>query len=150
MRSVTSLVAALSAGIALSALGQQAGGSADKAPETHAATMAELMVHLVHPASDAVFYVSSRTPETDAEWRELQRNALTVAESANLLLMPGRTRAGRWDVDARQMLAAGRAAFEAAKAKDVAGVEAVSDALYESCVGCHAAYRPQQGDPPPR
>ena len=47
------------------------------------------------------------------------------------------------------MLDAAWAAFKAAKAKDAAGVEAVSDQLYESCVSCHKAYRPDYGKPKP-
>ena len=112
-------------------------------------TMSELMVHIIYPTSDAVFYVSSRTPETDAQWAELQAKTLTLAESANLLMMPGRTRPGQWNRDSRQMLDAAWGAFKAAKAKDLAGVEAVSDQLYESCVGCHKAYRPDYGKPKP-
>jgi hypothetical protein len=114
-------------------------------------TMSELMVHLIYPTSDAVFYISSRTPATDAEWTDLQAKTLTLAESANLLMMPGRARdQGRWMVDARKMLDAGMAAFKAAKAKDVAGLEAVSDQLLESCTSCHRAYRKDYGRPPQR
>jgi hypothetical protein len=112
-------------------------------------TMSELMVHLIYPTSDAIFYVSSRVPESEAQWVELQAKALTLAESANLLMMPGRTRPGQWNRDSRQMLDAAWGAFKAAKAKDQAGVEAVSDALYESCVSCHKAYRPDYGKPKP-
>ena len=50
---------------------------------------------------------------------------------------------------ARQMLDAAWGAFKAAKAKDASGVEAVSDQLYESCVSCHKAYRPNYGKPKP-
>ena len=111
--------------------------------------MSELMVHIIYPTSDAVFYVSSRTPETEEQWKALQAETLTLAESANLLTMPGRTRPGRWNRDSRQMQDAAWAAFKAAKAKDVAGIEAVSDQLYESCVSCHKAYRPDYGKPKP-
>jgi hypothetical protein len=110
-------------------------------------TMSELMVHIIYPTSDAVFYVSSRTPETEEQWKDLQAKTLTLAESANLLMMPGRTRPGQWNRDSRQMLDAAWAAFKAATAKDLAGVEAVSDQLYESCVACHKAYRPDYGKP---
>jgi cytochrome c556 len=112
-------------------------------------TMSELMIHIIYPTSDAVFYISSRTPTTDAEWAALQANTLTLAESANLLMMPGRTRAGQWNADSRLMLDAAWGAFKAAKAKNVEGVEAVSDQLYESCVSCHKAYRPDYGKPKP-
>jgi cytochrome c556 len=124
--------------------------SANQSPSTaRVGTMSELMVHLIYPTSDAVFYISSRTPATDAEWGELQAKTLTLAESANLLMMPGRTRPGQWNKDARQMLDAAWAAFKAAKAKDPSGVEAVNDQLYESCVSCHKAYRPTYGKPKP-
>jgi hypothetical protein len=126
--------------------------AANQTPSTaRVGTMSELMVHLIYPTSDAVFYISSRTPTTDAEWGELQARTLTLAESANLLMMPGRMRPGQWNKDARQMLEAAWGAFKAAKAKDASGVEAVSDQLYESCVSCHKAYRPNYGKPkPPR
>jgi hypothetical protein len=112
-------------------------------------TMSELMIHIIYPTSDAVFYISSRTPTTDAEWTALQASTLTLAESANLLMMPGRTRAGQWNADSRLMLDAAWGAFKAAKAKNLEGVEAVSDRLYESCVSCHKAYRPDYGKPKP-
>ena len=108
------------------------------------------MVHLIYPTSDAVFYISSRTPATDAEWVELQAKTLTLAESANLLMMPGRARdQDRWMTDARLMLDAGWAAFKAAKAKDVPALEALSDQMLEACTTCHQHYRPGYGKPPP-
>ena len=51
--------------------------------------------------------------------------------------------------DARQMLDAAAAAFKAAKAKDVAALEALSDQLLESCTTCHKEYRPNYGKPKP-
>src|SRR5471030_2603884 len=44
-------------------------------------SMSELMVDVIYPASDAVFYISTRTPINDAEWTELQGKTLMVAES---------------------------------------------------------------------
>ncbi|MBA3270576.1 MAG: hypothetical protein H0T71_08675 [Acidobacteria bacterium] len=119
-------------------------------PTARVGTMSDLMVHLIYPTSDAVFYISSRTPTTDAEWGELQAKTLMLAESANLLMMPGRARdQGQWMKDSRLMLDAGWAAFKAAKAKDAAALEALSDQLYESCVTCHKNYRPDYGKPKP-
>ncbi len=120
-----------------------------------ASTMSELMVKIIYPASDAIFYITTRQPKTDAEWEDLQSQALAVAESANLLMMPGRARdQGRWMDDATLMLEAGRAAFRAAKAKDVAALDALNDQLYTSCTSCHQHYRPNYGrrpapEPPP-
>jgi len=108
--------------------------------------MSELMVDFIYPASDAVFYVSTRTPDTSEAWAALQGQTLMLAESANLLMMSWHARdEGQWMADALLMLEAGEAAYRAAKDRDLAGVEAVSDALYESCVTCHQHYRPDYG-----
>jgi lipocalin-like protein len=114
-----------------------------------ASTMSELMVKIIYPASDAIFYITTREPKSEAEWVELQGKALAVAESANLLMMPGRARdQDRWMRDARLMLDAGRAAFRAAKAKDLAALDALNDQLYTSCTTCHQHYRPNYGRRP--
>jgi hypothetical protein len=108
--------------------------------------MSELMVRMIYPTSDAVFYIETRTPTTEVEWGELQAKTLTLAESANLLMMPGRARdQGRWMDDAKLMLDAGQAAFRAARAKDTEALVAVNDALYQSCVQCHQHYRTNYG-----
>jgi hypothetical protein len=113
-------------------------------------TMSELMVHMIYPTSDAVFYITSRTPSTDAEWAELQAKTLTLAESANLLMMPSRARGrDQWLKDSKLLLDVGTAAFKAAKAKDLPALEALSDRLYESCVTCHQHFRPGYGKRPP-
>jgi hypothetical protein len=112
-------------------------------------SMSDLMVKMIYPTSDAIFYITTRTPTTEAEWGELQAKALTLAESANLLMMPGRARdQDRWVQDAKLMLDAGRAAYRAARAKDVTALEGLSDQLYESCTSCHQHYRPNYGRRP--
>src|SRR5260370_20433587 len=96
--------------------------------------MRGVMVKIIYPASDAIFYITTREPTSEAEWGELQGKALAVAESANLLMMPGRARdQDRWMADAKLMLDAGRAAFRAARAKDVAAVGAGDAQPYHSC-----------------
>jgi hypothetical protein len=119
-------------------------------------TMSELMVKIIYPTSDAVFYISTRTPTTEAGWVELQGKTLMLAESGNLLTMPGYVRdEAQWRADARLMRDAGAAAYRAAMQKDVAALEAVSDELYTSCTTCHMHYRPNYGrraapTPPPQ
>jgi hypothetical protein len=106
-------------------------------------------VKVIYPASDAIFYITTRQPTSDAEWGDLQGKALMVAESANLLMMPGRARdEDRWMQDAKLMLDVGRAAYRAARAKDLAALEALNDQLYESCTSCHQHYRPNYGRRP--
>ena len=133
---------------AATALAQAA--SPGRPPTRNIGTMSDLMVKIIYPASDALFYIESRTPSTDAEWTALQGQALMVAESANLLMMPGRARDQKqWLADSKLMLDAGAAAYEAAKKKDVAGIAALSEQLMESCTSCHRHYRPNYGKPKP-
>jgi len=109
-------------------------------------TMSDLMVRIIYPTSDAVFYIATRTPTTDAEWHDLEAKTLMLAESGNLLMMPGYARDDkRWMDDAKLMLDAGTTAFKAAKKRDVEALEAVNDALYQSCVTCHTHYRRNYG-----
>jgi hypothetical protein len=126
-----------------------AGQGAPAAPPVRpapAGTTSELMVKIIYPASDAIFYVTTRTPSNDVEWNELQGKALMVAESGNLLMMPGYMRDDdRWMADARLLRDAGAAAFKAAKAKNVDALADLNDALYQSCVTCHMHYRPNYG-----
>lgn len=141
------ILAAFAAGQGAAQAPVKPGAATQAATTARVGTMSELMVHMIYPTSDAIFYIASRTPETGEQWGQLQARTLTLAESANLLMMPGRTRPGQWNKDARLMLDAAWGAFKAAKAKDAAGVEAVSDQLYESCVSCHKAYRKDYGKP---
>ena len=116
------------------------------APPRPVGTMRELMVHVIRPTSDAVFYITSRTPDTGEAWEVLQTQTLTLAESATLLMLPAHARGrAQWLADARLMGEAGRKAFAAAKAKDAAALEALNDELYQSCVTCHEHFRPGYG-----
>jgi hypothetical protein len=113
-------------------------------------TMSELMVHLIYPTSDAILYISSRTPTNEVEWNELRAKALTLAESANLLMMPSRVMqpAEQWMQDAQLMLDAGAAAYQAALDQDVPALEELNQQVYESCLVCHFHYRPDYGKSP--
>jgi hypothetical protein len=105
--------------------------------------VSELMVQIVYPYSDAVFYITTRSPENDTAWLELQAKTLALAESANLLMMPGRARdQDRWMKDAKLLLDVGTAAYRAAKRRDVEALTALNEELYTSCVTCHQDDRP--------
>jgi hypothetical protein len=124
--------------------------ASSRPPTRNVGTMSDLMVKIIYPASDALFYIESRTPKTDSEWTALEGQALMVAESANLLMMPGRARDQKqWMADAKLMLDVGADAVAAAKKKDVEAIVALSDRLMESCTTCHKNYRPNYGRKPP-
>ncbi|HML18886.1 MAG TPA: hypothetical protein VK419_17765 [Bryobacteraceae bacterium] len=107
--------------------------------------MSQLMIDIIYPTSDALFYIERTPPKTDVEWNAIRNQALMLAESGNLIMMPGRAREGNWIKDSKMMIGAARAAYKAAIAKDMAGVLAQGDALTESCIACHKEYRPNYG-----
>jgi hypothetical protein len=107
------------------------------------ATMSELMVNTIYPASDAVFYITTRTPSTDAEWKQLEAQTAALARAAEAMTSPLYFRdRDRWIADAQLLIDASHAAVAAVKRRDVAALEGLNDALYTSCVQCHQHYRP--------
>ncbi|MBC52559.1 MAG: hypothetical protein CMQ34_01855 [Gammaproteobacteria bacterium] len=111
-------------------------------PMQATADMSELMTRIIQPASDAVFYVSRTPPGDDAAWREMENMTLMLAESANLLLIPGYTQASeQWLRDTLLMRDAAVAAWEAAQARDLEVLMDLNGALYDSCESCHIATR---------
>jgi len=112
--------------------------------------MSQLMVDIIYPTSDAIFYIERDPPKTEVQWKAFRTQALMLAESGNLLLMPGRNRNDeKWNVDTKLMIDAGQAAYKAALAKDVNAIVALNDQLTAACITCHKDYRPNYGKPAP-
>ncbi len=104
--------------------------------------MSQLMIDMIYPASDAIFYVERAAPQNDREWGALRATALTLAESGNLLMMDKRARdQGDWIKDAKMLVDAGAAAYKAAQAKNLDAIVALNQQLYSACVTCHEQYR---------
>ena len=111
-------------------------------PAKPVGTMSQLMVDVIFPSSNAIFYVREG-PQNTKEWMELEFNAFVLGEVANLLMTPQRAYdADVWMKDAKLLLDVGAAAYKAAKARDVKPIQALNDALYEACQSCHEHYRP--------
>src|SRR5262245_13319885 len=109
-------------------------------------TMSQLMIDPIYPASDAIFYISTRTPANDADWRALETKTTALAAAAQALTGPTYFRdRTRWMADAKLMIDASAAAVEATKRRDVSALVGLNDALYTSCVQCHQDYRPNYG-----
>lgn len=108
------------------------------------ASVKQLMLDLIHPASnDILLFVNRGSPKTDAEWAAVRRSALTLQESGNLLTMRGRARdQGDWVKDANMLAGVGRAAYQAAEAKDWSALSQLTESLDASCTTCHKQYRP--------
>lgn len=107
------------------------------------ATMSQLMIDIIYPTSDAIFYVDREPPKNQQDWNILKTDALTLAESGNLLLMDGRARDQKnWVMESKMLIDLGAKAYKAAQAKDLNGIRALNDALNAACVTCHYQYRP--------
>lgn len=159
-------VAALGAGVQLYA---QANG--DFNPKI---TIVEIMDAMVMPNAqivwDAVSYdVTDKGekitgPKTDEDWQKVRWAAVTLAEAANNLIVPGRTvnkpgvKPGEGELapaDIQKLIAANRGAWvahakvlyeavqEAIKAVDAKDIDKVSDAggtIDSACEGCHLQF----------
>src|SRR5262245_34732759 len=133
------LVAALSSGRVVSLSHSSAPAAAPKP----VVTMADVMVKVIYPYSDAIFYVEREAPKTEAEWMTLETKTLTLAEMGNLLMSPGRAyNQDQWMKDAQLLVNVGNAAYKAAKARNLQGLIDLNAELYESCQSCHEHYRP--------
>jgi len=105
------------------------------------ATMKQLMLDIIHPASNEILIAVNRGgPEEEQQWAAVRRDALTLAESGNLLIM--RNRAPAWVADARALIDVGRAAYQAADARDRKALAALTEPLDISCTNCHKHFRP--------
>ncbi len=106
------------------------------------ATMKQLMLDLIHPASnDILLFVNRGAPKTDAEWATVRHSALTLAGSRRVAARRRHVQ-GDWAKDAKMLADVGAAAYRAAQAKDLSALAALTDSLDASCTTCHKQYRP--------
>ncbi len=129
---------ALAAGLLLTCVGYAA-----EAPAPIAiSSINELMLKIIQPNSDAVFYISRNPPQSDADWEQLEARVLMLAESANLLMLQGYARDQlQWMNESKLLRDASAAAYNAARAKNLSALEELNNDLYSSCESCHEAYR---------
>jgi hypothetical protein len=84
----------------------------------------------------------------------VENAALALAESANLIMMPGRMcsngkpvpiRRADWIRDVQKLREAGREAYKAAQKKDKDAIVDVSGTISDACSACHDVYREKKG-----
>lgn len=140
-------------------------------PQPHA-NLAQVMRAIPFPASNIIFDTQSEDPEeklkrlkAEAEkkggataqyatvyggWQEVENAAKAIAETANLLMIPGRKCENGRDVpldreDFRKftlnLAQAGEAAFKAAQSRNLDQMVDVAGTLSEACAMCHEIYR---------
>jgi hypothetical protein len=83
-------------------------------------------------------------------WQEVENSALALAETANLVMIPGRLCENGKPVPVEDQVyreaalglaAAGQAAFKAAQSKSMDAIVEVSDTIAVACANCHEPYR---------
>ena len=135
------------------------------------ANLAQMMRAIPFPSSNIIFDTQSEDPGKAAAkkpgeavshsatasfsgvyggWQAVENNALAIAETANLLLVPGRVcengRPAPVDREdfkkfAAGLADAGKAAYKAAQSKNLDAMVDVSGTVADACAACHEVYR---------
>ncbi len=125
--------------------------AASEMPYQPTASIHDFMVWGLEPAADVIwdnagFIVTvdgeqDLQPTTQEGWDVVRNAATLVAESGNVLMMPGyRADEGDWVEYAAGVVRAGMRAREAAVAKDADALFDAGGALYSVCRACHNRY----------
>ncbi len=147
-----------------------AAAPAAPAAQVHADLRA-LMRGILFPNSNVIFYVQDKDPtkvkpagdpalatdplaSTYGGWTAVENSGLALAESANLLTIPGRVCSnGRpvpiqnpdWPMLVQGLRDAGMTAYKAAQSKNTDNILMAADAMTTACSNCHDKYREKPG-----
>jgi hypothetical protein len=143
-------------------------------PSTNAAQevyadLNRLMRGVLYPAANVVFFAQAENPadvkpntgqdpsmstdpltSTFGGWQAIENASLALAESANLLLIPGRICSNgtpapmtdpAWATFVQEIRDAGMKAYKAAQAKDQEKMIDIAETLSAACAGCHRKWR---------
>jgi len=116
----------------------------------------EVMGHVLDPAADVIWGAAGTvvteegeqdlSPTDEAGWLAVENAAAVVAESGNLLMLPGRAPENDdadWIRYSQQLHDSGQRAMKAAESKNKQGVFDVGGEIYQVCVACHQKYPPK-------
>src|SRR5688572_10936978 len=85
-----------------------------------ARSMSDIMVKVLYPTADAIFYIETRTPTDEAAWKQLQEQMRQLSEAAAELTIPRWARGRKqWLADAKLLVDASAAAAAAVSRRDV-------------------------------
>ena len=114
------------------------------------ANVRQTMEWILDPAADVIwdsagFIITAQgeddlAPTTEAGWEQVRNSATVVAETGNLLLMPGRVGGADWVRYARGLTAAAEAAMAAAETHDAEALFDAGGEVYQACRACHEQY----------
>lgn len=116
----------------------------------------QTMAWLLDPAADLIWDSAGTiitaqgqedlSPTTEEGWTAVVHAAATLAETGNLLMMPGRSAGEDWDEYSRGLLAAGKLAIKAAQEQDADALFDAGGRIYQVCKACHNQYWVADGD----
>jgi hypothetical protein len=167
------LCAAIVSAQAPAVRGRGAVASAARAQQVHA-NLLQVMRAILFPNSNVIFSAQTQDPgsvKKDADgtssvnplagmyggWQAIENSGLAIAESANLLTIPGRVcsngkpapvQNADWQQFVRGLRDAGMAAYKAGQSKNMDMVVEAADTMTTACMNCHDVYRektPAQG-----
>ena len=167
------LCAAMVSAQAPAARGRGAAAPAARAQQVHA-NLLQVMRAILFPNSNVIFSAQTQDPgsvKKDADgtssvnplagmyggWQAIENSGLAIAESANLLTIPGRVcsngkpapvQNADWQQFVRGLRDAGMAAYKAGQSKNMDMVVEAADTMTTACMNCHDVYRektPAQG-----
>jgi hypothetical protein len=141
---------------------------ASAAQQVHA-NLNQLMRGVLYPAANVVFFAQADDPgavkpipgndpgmatdpltSTFGGWQAVENAALALAESANLLVIPGRTCANgvpvptkdpEWLKFVNEVRDTSMSAYKAAQTKSQDKIIEISETLSTACAGCHRKWR---------
>lgn len=117
--------------------------------------MMDLMNLVIDPTADVIWLNSGWEiteegerelfPRNNEEWQKLVHASAILAESGNLLMIPGRAggteeRAADWYSYSQAMIDTGNLLLKAAQEQDKQAIFDLGGQLYQICVACHNRY----------
>ena len=155
--------------LAVCEMSMLAQGPSDSAAQQVSADLNQLMRGVLYPAANVVFFPQADNPgevkpipghdpsmatdpltSTFGGWLAVENAALALAESANLLLIQGRSCSNGmpapmkdpdWSKFVRELRDAGMSAYKAAQTRDQDKMIATAEILSAACAGCHRKWR---------
>lgn len=120
--------------------------------------MKQTMNWVLDPAADVIWGAAGSiitiegevdlSPTTDEGWNAVRNSAAIVAESGNLLAMPGRALdQAEWVEISKGLTAAAMLALKAAEDHDKEALFDAGGRIYSVCVSCHTQYIPAIAKP---
>jgi len=142
------MIAAVLASVLLSACGGEettTSQTVERLPVSHE----EIMVSLVNLAADPYWAATWNNPQTDRDWRELERATFQIQLGGTLLTVPGTGNMDaehasdpRWRALATQLSEDGARALNAVKSRNVELMTRAGGQLIQTCETCHREFNP--------